>query len=152
MTCRFSQWLLVGSFLGCVGLTAAGFATVADAPSNWLDDLSPIAAPDWTADRAAHLIERAGFGATPEEIGRLAAMTPQPAVDQLVDYDTIDNSAAEPFEESGVWDRGMDPFPPPRQQHRNATPRRLVVQPDAHDEQAARGKAHSLLARPLRDR
>ena len=33
-------------------------------------------------DRAAHLIERAGFGATPEEIARLAAMTPQQAVDR----------------------------------------------------------------------
>jgi uncharacterized protein (DUF1800 family) len=114
MTCRFSRWLQVGSFLGCVGLAAAAFAALADAPSAWVDDLSPIAAPDWTADRAAHLIERAGFGATPEEIGRLAAMTPQQAVDQLVDYDAIDNRGAKPFEESGVWDRGMDPFPSSR--------------------------------------
>jgi uncharacterized protein (DUF1800 family) len=114
MTCRFSRWLQVGSFLGCVGVAAAAFAALADAPSAWVDDLSPIAAPDWTADRAAHLIERAGFGATPEEIGRLAAMTPQQAVDQLVDYDAIDNSGAKPFEESGVWDRGMDPFPSSR--------------------------------------
>jgi hypothetical protein len=89
-------------------------AAPADAPSAWTDDLSPIAPPDWTPARAAHLIERAGFGATPEEIGRLAAMTPQEAVDRLVDYDTIDNSAAKPFEESGVWERGMDPFPPSR--------------------------------------
>ena len=60
-----------------------------------VDDLSPIAAADWSYDRAAHLIERAGFGATPEEIARLAAMTPQQAVDALVDYEAIENSGAE---------------------------------------------------------
>jgi hypothetical protein len=42
--------------------------TVAAGPAGWADDLSPIAANDWSYDRAAHLMERAGFGATPEEI------------------------------------------------------------------------------------
>ena len=65
-------------------------------------------------DRAAHLIDRAGFGATPDEIEQLARLTPQQAVDRLVDYEAIDNSAARPFDESGVWDRGMDPFPASR--------------------------------------
>jgi hypothetical protein len=96
MTCRFSRWLLVGALLGCAGFTAGLTAVLADAPAVWTDDLSPIAMPDWTSDRAAHLIERAGFGATPEETGRLTAMTPQQAVDHLVDYDTIDESAANP--------------------------------------------------------
>ncbi len=45
-------------------------------PAQWADDFSPIAASDWSFDRAAHLLERAGFGGTPEEIARLAAMTP----------------------------------------------------------------------------
>jgi hypothetical protein len=84
------------------------------APSSWADDLSPIAASDWTYDRAAHLIERAGFGATPEAIRRLAALTPRQAVDRLVDYESIDASHLRPFEESGIWDPGMDPFPPSR--------------------------------------
>jgi len=44
----------------------------------------------------------------------LSPMTPQRAVDWLVDYERVDNSAAKPFEESGVWDAGMDPFPPSR--------------------------------------
>ena len=121
MTCGFSRRLLVGSLLGCVGLTAAVSAArgktqelLANTPAAWTDDLSPIAVPDWTFDRAAHLIERAGFGATPEEIGQLAALTPQQAVDHLVDYDAIEDNAAKPFEESGVWDQGMDPFPPSR--------------------------------------
>jgi uncharacterized protein (DUF1800 family) len=78
------------------------------------DDLSPVAAADWNAARAAHLIERAGLGGTPDEIARLAAMTPQQAVSALVDYNAIDDSALKPFEPSGMWDPGMDPFPPSR--------------------------------------
>ena len=87
---------------------------LAQATASWTTDLSPIAPADWNYARAAHLIERAGFGATPEEITRLAALTPQQAVDQLLDYDTIDNRTLPPFEESGIWDPGMDPFPPSR--------------------------------------
>ena len=83
------------------------------APVEWINDLSPIAATDWNYDRAAHLLERAGFGGTPEEIGRLAAMTPRQAVDALVDFESI-KSDLKPFDESGIWDPGMDPFPPSR--------------------------------------
>ena len=104
-----ARWLL--SAWLCASLVAVGGA---ESPANWTGDLSPIAPSDWTYDRAAHLIGRAGFGATPEEIEQLARLTPQQAVDRLVDYEAIDNSAARPFEESGVWDRGMDPFPPSR--------------------------------------
>jgi uncharacterized protein DUF1800 len=87
---------------------------VAAGPASWANDLSPIAAPDWSYDRAAHLVERAGFGATPAEIERLAAMSPRQAVDSLVDYESIDASRLRPFDESGIWDPGMDPFPPSR--------------------------------------
>jgi uncharacterized protein (DUF1800 family) len=83
-------------------------------PAAWANDLSPISSSDWSYDRAAHLLERAGFGATPEEIARLAAMTPARAVDALVDYETIDDREQRPFQESGIWDPGMDPFPPSR--------------------------------------
>ena len=83
------------------------------APDEWTYDLSPIAATDWNDDRAAHLLERAGFGGTPEEIGRLGAMTPRQAVDALVDFESIKNDR-KPFDESGLWDPGMDPFPPSR--------------------------------------
>ena len=82
-------------------------------PAAWANDLSPIAASDWNYDRAAHLIERAGFGAPPEEIRRLAALTPQQAVAELVDYESI-TSDLKPFDESIIWDPGMDPFPPSR--------------------------------------
>jgi len=102
------SWLfLVVPLLSCLG---AGVAMRADGPAPWVDDLSPIGPLDWNYDRAAHLIERAGFGETPEAIARLAAMTPQQAVDRLVGYEAIDNSALKPFDESGVWDPGMDPF------------------------------------------
>ena len=93
-----------------------------DTPAAWTNDLSPIAPADWSYDRAAHLIERAGFGATPEEIARLAAMTPQQAVDALVDYESID-SGLKPFDESGIWDPGMDPFPPSRAEAVRLAPR-----------------------------
>jgi len=79
-----------------------------------IDDLSPIASSAWNVGHAAHLLERAGFGGTPEEIARLAAMTPAQAVKSLVDYDAIDNSAVKPFDASGIWDPGMDPFPASR--------------------------------------
>jgi hypothetical protein len=75
--------------------------------------LSPISASDWNYERAAHLLERAGFGAAPEEISRLAAMTPERAVSSLVDYESVGAGDA-PFEESGIWDPGMDPFPSSR--------------------------------------
>ena len=71
-------------------LAQARSTAVPSASTGWADDLSPIAAGDWSYARAAHLIERAGFGATPDEIARLAAMTPQQAVDGLVDYESID--------------------------------------------------------------
>jgi hypothetical protein len=93
---------------------AAAIPAAAPAPPAWTNDLSPIAATDWNAVRATHLLERAGFGGTPDDVARLAAMTPKQAVDWLVNYERVDNRAARPFEESGVWDPGMDPFPPSR--------------------------------------
>jgi len=78
-------------------------------PASWTDDLTPIGEADWSYARAAHLLERAGFGGSPEEIDRLAAMTPQQAVDYLVDYEAIDESALAPFIESGIWDAAMLP-------------------------------------------
>jgi len=98
-------------------LLAVGAAVVAAAgagPAAWVDDLTPITTADWDYDKAAHLIERAGFGATPDEIERLAAMTPAQAVDSLIDYASVDNSATAAFDPSPIWDPGMDPFPKSR--------------------------------------
>jgi uncharacterized protein (DUF1800 family) len=92
---------------------AARVGATDEAPSAWAGDLSPIGPADWTGARAAHLLERAGFGAAPEDIARFAAMTPQQAVDALVDYAAIPDTLP-PFDSSGIWDPGMDPFPPSR--------------------------------------
>lgn len=83
-------------------------------PAAWADDLREIDAAEWTYERAAHLAERAGFGAPPEDVRRLAEMTPREAVATLVDYESVDASMLPAFEESGVWEPGMDPFPPSR--------------------------------------
>jgi uncharacterized protein (DUF1800 family) len=80
----------------------------------WVNDLSSLSASDWSYDRARHLIDRAGFGATPEEIARLAAMTPEEAVASLLDYHAIPNEHLAPFDSSGVWDPSLRNFPPSR--------------------------------------
>ncbi len=45
-------------------------------PADWQNDLKPVAPADWNYDFAAHLLERAGFGGTPDEIQALAKLTP----------------------------------------------------------------------------
>ena len=75
------------------------------------EHLSPIQPADWTVHTAAHLLERAGFGGTPAEIARLAAMTPEAAVASLVDYASLDNAFLPTFEESGFWDPSLAIFP-----------------------------------------
>ena len=83
-------------------------------PDAWAGDLTPITAQEWSRDRAAHLLERAGFGGTPQEVNQLAAMTPEAAVRHLVRYQDIDNSHVPAFDESGVFDPTLDPFPKSR--------------------------------------
>ncbi|MFV0477295.1 MAG: DUF1800 family protein [Parahaliea sp.] len=77
-------------------------------------DLSAIPDSDWNYEKAAHLLERAGFGGTPADIKKLAAMTPAEAVRQLVYFKNIDNSHLQPFVHSGIHDPGLEPFPPSR--------------------------------------
>ncbi|MGA2716661.1 MAG: DUF1800 domain-containing protein [Bryobacteraceae bacterium] len=83
-------------------------------PAAWQNDLTPIGAADWNYDFAAHLLERAGFGGTPEEIQALAAVTPAQAIARLVRFEGTDTSQLPPFDESGVHDPGLEPFPPSR--------------------------------------
>ena len=80
----------------------------------WQDDLTPIAPGDWSAAFAAHLAERAGFGGTPEEIQALAKMTPAQAVARMVRFEGVDASHLPQFDQSGVHDPGLEPFPPSR--------------------------------------
>ena len=84
------------------------------APAAWAEDLAPIGDADWSYARARHLLDRAGFGGTPDDIAQLARMTPEAAVRSLVDYRSLDNSRLPPFEHSGVYDPTLTPFPATR--------------------------------------
>ncbi len=83
-------------------------------PATWQNDLTPIGPADWNYDFAAHLLERAGFGGTPDEIANLAKLTPARAVARLVRFEGTDASNLPPFDHSGVHDPGLEPFPPSR--------------------------------------
>ncbi|HJS86395.1 MAG TPA: DUF1800 domain-containing protein [Acetobacteraceae bacterium] len=82
--------------------------------ASWIGDLAPISDADWDYERARHLLNRAGFGGTPQEIARLARVTPRAAVDSLIDYKAIGTDRLKPFEHSGVYDPTLTPFPPTR--------------------------------------
>ena len=102
-----------------LALCIAGHASAnppdwAPGPASWQGDLTPITAADWNYDRAEHLLGRAGFSGAPEDIERLAAMTPEEAVRSLVYYDDIPNDHLQPFEHSGFWDETLAHFPPSR--------------------------------------
>ena len=77
-------------------------------------DLTPIANTEWNYDRAAHLLERAGFGGTPDQIQTLASMSVSEAVQSLVYFDPASNPHLQPFDHSGIHDPGLEPFPPSR--------------------------------------
>ena len=76
----------------------------------WTNDLSPLPASAWNADRAKHLLERAGFGGTPQEVERLARMRPAQAVKSLVRYQHTPDKFS-PFQDSGSHDAGLEPLP-----------------------------------------
>ena len=103
--------LAVGAVAGAAAQSPADWSP---GPTAWTGDLTPISAADWNYDRAEHLLGRAGFSGTPEEIRKLAEMTPEEAVRALVDYDDIPNDHLEPFEHSGFWDETLASFPPSR--------------------------------------
>lgn len=102
-------------------MTAVVGVAVAVALPGWANgaggagDLSPLPAEAWHAGHAAHLLERAGFGGTPDEVERLAALGLEGAVRRLVYFEGVPVDAAMPeFDHSGVFDPGLDPFPPSR--------------------------------------
>lgn len=58
--------------------------------------LRPIASSDWNARRAQHLLNRAGFGIPRSLVDRLAALTPEGAVDYLIEYDRAGETVQPP--------------------------------------------------------
>ena len=95
---------------GCVPLFAiAAFVFCSHSYSLNLDPISPS---QWSSQHAAHLASRAGFGGTPEEIILLAKTEPKSAVAYFVDGHGESNVGE--FKHSGIFDEGLDPFPPSR--------------------------------------
>jgi hypothetical protein len=99
-------------FLAALSAVVAAAQTAG--PAAWQNDLTPIGPADWNYDFAAHLVERAGFGGTPEEIQALAKLTPAQAIARLVRFEGTDTSQLPPFDHSGIHDPGLEPFPPTR--------------------------------------
>ena len=91
-----SAWLLIA-----LAVPVSSVASDGPGPSSGVDSLAPIGPEDWGPDRAAHLLERAGFGGTPEGIARLAAMPPQQAVRQLVRFPSVGNNGLPAFDHAG---------------------------------------------------
>ncbi len=58
--------------------------------------LKPLSSGGWNYALAAHLLNRAGFGGTPVEIGRLADLGHEPAVSHLLDYEKIPDPTPNP--------------------------------------------------------
>ena len=71
--------------------------------------LTPITMAFWGMEQAAHLLERAGFGGTPDQIRHLAAMTPAEAVALMIRGAGEDDLPD--FEGSGFWDASLTQFP-----------------------------------------
>lgn len=81
--------------------------------------LKPLSASTWDYTKAAHLLNRAGFGGTPDEIQKLVSLGHEGAVSHLIDYEKIPDSTADPdwaHPDPGKAER--------RRAARNATPER----------------------------
>lgn len=76
------------------------------------NELNPIGPGEWNRRTAAHLLSRAGFGGTPEDVSRLAAMTPADAVRSFVH--AAPDAGLPPFDHSGIHDPSLEPFPESR--------------------------------------
>ena len=75
-------------------------------------DLTPIEAQLWNREYAAHLAARAGFGATAQELDALQRLAPRQAVKRYLFG--LDVQTVSEFDPSGIFDEGLDPFPPSR--------------------------------------
>ncbi len=78
--------LLVG--VTCVSTLLIGWCSAAPhvPPAVVFERLTPLADGEWDYVKARHLLARAGFGGTPDEVAKLLAMGLREAVDFLVDF------------------------------------------------------------------
>jgi hypothetical protein len=75
-------------------------------------NLTPLDEEVWSRDHASHLASRAGFGATQAELLALERLSSVQAVHRYIRG--LDTQKLPPFDHSGVFDEGLDPFPPSR--------------------------------------
>src|SRR5437764_1397956 len=57
---------------------------------------SPSSPKRWDADMAGHLLRRAGFGGTPQQVQFLTGLGREKAVDYLVDYEKVPFTMPQP--------------------------------------------------------
>ena len=77
-------------------------------------DLRPIERGEWDASTVAHLVSRAGFGASQDEISRLQKRSPGTVIRRLMNGSAFVGYDDTPFDHSGIFEPGLDPFPPSR--------------------------------------
>jgi hypothetical protein len=97
----------------CLGLFVS-FGLTCAVHADWRGDLTPIARSDWQPEHARHLLDRAGFGGSAADVRAVLDRGPADAVRRFVYFEGIEQQVLPPFEHSGVFDEGLDPFPPSR--------------------------------------
>ena len=109
-------FLALAAIFGAIAIATPGIAGDRTEAASWEGDLAPLPASEWNYERAAHLLERAGFGGTPEDVEHLAAMTPEAAVSFLIDWEQVPNGHLSEFDQSGIFRAGMVEVPRSRAQ------------------------------------
>ncbi len=84
--CRAAKNAAMGHLASRVSALQATFNKAAEAEATALGGLKPLPAGAWDFAKARHLLTRAGFGGTPDEVAKLHAMGLHLAVDYLVNY------------------------------------------------------------------
>jgi hypothetical protein len=105
--------LLLNKFIFFILLSAVSGASAYELDNNLSAEFRPLKESDWSYQKAAHLLERAGFGGTPSQIHKLLEVSPEQAVESLVNPERSSPYLLE-FEHSEIFDPGLDPFPASR--------------------------------------
>lgn len=86
---------------------AAALDAAAQAHAKALGGLKPIATKDWDYAKARHLLFRAGFGGSPDEIEKLVKMGPHRAVAHLVEYRELPLANIDTEKELYSWEKPL---------------------------------------------
>ena len=105
-----AKLIVLMALIGGIAFSSAGVMAKSQMPGPL--NLSPLQST-LTEPQAKHLASRAGFGATLDEIAALIGETPKLALEQFMN-NRKDDSSAPAFQHSGIFDEGLDPFPPSR--------------------------------------